>query len=468
MIVNCSVALRPGRFMSTNADCVYVRRNEIGPWVEDCQFTANTDDCMNFHTVGSRILEKIDTHTLRLEVLGEIRAYSPGDSVAIWDGHPGTDLPVYTTVASTDEASLTMTLADPVGAIQFDDDDSEKNSLIYNLSKANDRFVVKNNAVTNGKRYGLMVPSQNGIVVNNAFVGGRSSGLMIATRPSEGFGGTNVVVRGNLFEDLGHRKDYFEEGRGVITVDSLGQGWRHTPQRFNSDIQIIDNRIVGWNAAAFYVRSCFNVLIAGNEVTSGAMTTFSPEASSNHLVVVGNSDRVAFTDNILFDSRPGSDSFDDEGDNTNLLLEPFHTAASLFGDAVSEGGLGGAAATATATPFNDGVANLLKYAFNMDLSGADATLHTYASGTRGLPSILAEPAGPDTHVLRFEFVRRVRSGLSYTAQKSDSLMPLSWDEVGSTPVVEAIDENWERVVIKEPFNPATTPHFFGRVEVSLP
>ena len=169
------------------------------------------------------------------------------------------------------------------------------------------------------------------------------------------------------------------------------------------------------------------------------MTTFSPEASSNHLVVVGNSDRVAFTDNILFDSRPGSDSFDDEGDNTNLLLEPFHTAASLFGDAVSEGGLGGAAATATATPFNDGVANLLKYAFNMDLSGADATLHTYASGTRGLPSILAEPAGPDTHVLRFEFVRRVRSGLSYTAQKSDSLMPLSWDEVGSTPVVEAID-----------------------------
>jgi len=36
------------------------------------------------------------------------------------------------------------------------------------------------------------------------------------------------------------------------------------------------------------------------------------------------------------------------------------------------------------------------------------------------------------------------------------------------PTVISIDATWERVIYKEPYNAATTPRSFGRVQVTLP
>ena len=37
-----------------------------------------------------------------------------------------------------------------------------------------------------------------------------------------------------------------------------------------------------------------------------------------------------------------------------------------------------------------------------------------------------------------------------------------------TTTVTPINDQWERVLVQEPCNPATTPRCFGIVEVSLP
>jgi hypothetical protein len=142
------------------------------------------------------------------------------------------------------------------------------------------------------------------------------------------------------------------------------------------------------------------------------------------------------------------------------------TLREIYEEAVAAtSGLTGSNALPGALPFKDGVPNLLKYAFNMNLSGPDARTLTTASGTAGLPwAGLAESAsGP---VFRIEYLRRKGSGLHYVPKVSsnlDNFVPMIGDVTTSE-----ISPEWERVIIEAPWNPASTPKLFGRVEVSLP
>ncbi|MBK8039227.1 MAG: hypothetical protein IPK22_19150 [Verrucomicrobiaceae bacterium] len=121
----------------------------------------------------------------------------------------------------------------------------------------------------------------------------------------------------------------------------------------------------------------------------------------------------------------------------------------------------------TATPHNDGVSNLLKFAFNMNGGGPDVQTMP-PGGSSGLPGITTQPNGANS-IFRFEFVRRIGSGLIYTPQKSpDITNPALWNNLTDAPTVIPIDAFWERVVYEEPYDNATTPKCFGRVQVTLP
>ncbi len=141
--------------------------------------------------------------------------------------------------------------------------------------------------------------------------------------------------------------------------------------------------------------------------------------------------------------------------------------AMLFQSAMTAAGLSGADAALEAIPHNDGVENLLKYAFNMNLSGPDAVTMP-PGGSSGLPGIAAQPNGTAS-IFRYEFLRRRNSGLIYTPQKSPDISnPALWTNLTDVPTVISIDAVWERVVYDEPYNAATTPKCFGRVQVTLP
>jgi hypothetical protein len=122
-------------------------------------------------------------------------------------------------------------------------------------------------------------------------------------------------------------------------------------------------------------------------------------------------------------------------------------------------GLAGPNAQATATPFGDGVPNLLKYAFNMNPGGADRRTLVPGTGTVGLP-VMRIVSGS----VRYEFLRRKNSGLIYTPQQSSNLSGASWQAATGTTTVTPIDENWERVEIQQA--PGTARFF--RVLVALP
>ena len=128
-------------------------------------------------------------------------------------------------------------------------------------------------------------------------------------------------------------------------------------------------------------------------------------------------------------------------------------------------GLSGSDADPAATPFNDGVANLLKFAFNLNATGPDTRVLVKGTGTAGLPVFALTHAGSSSW-FTIEFLRRKTSGLIYTPKTSTDLQ--TYVPMIETPTVSAIDGEWERVVIQKPCNLATTPRLFGLVEVTLP
>ena len=134
--------------------------------------------------------------------------------------------------------------------------------------------------------------------------------------------------------------------------------------------------------------------------------------------------------------------------------------AVVFTDWATAAGLTGADATLTATPFNDGIENLLKCAFNMNAGGPDVSVLT-----AGLPQIAVDSSGSEP-VLRVAFLRRKGSGLIYTAQRFSSLV--GFVAMTGTPVVTPIDPQWERVSVEETFAPAIGSSAFARVRVRLP
>ncbi|MGC4013288.1 MAG: hypothetical protein QM755_02050 [Luteolibacter sp.] len=74
-------------------------------------------------------------------------------------------------------------------------------------------------------------------------------------------------------------------------------------------------------------------------------------------------------------------------------------------------------ALAWTAPHHDGVANLLKYAFNLDGTTPDVSHLAAGTGVRGLPSIVRAGSGAGT-TLNVEYVRRrnPRIGLYAAAQ----------------------------------------------------
>lgn len=137
------------------------------------------------------------------------------------------------------------------------------------------------------------------------------------------------------------------------------------------------------------------------------------------------------------------------------------SAESNFMAWAATAGLTGVRAEPGAIPHGDGVTNLLKYAFNMNVSRSDVSQLT-SGGTAGLPKITLDSIGAQ-RILRVEFVRRIGSGLVYTPQRSNAL----GEFVGLTaiPIVTPINAQWELVRIEEAFN---TGSGFARVSVSFP
>lgn len=130
-----------------------------------------------------------------------------------------------------------------------------------------------------------------------------------------------------------------------------------------------------------------------------------------------------------------------------------------FASWTNAAGLSGTDAEPTAAPFGDGVPNLLKYAFNMNAAGPDASVLTLG-GTSGLPRVAVDTTDGQT-VIAFEFLRRRTGSLAYEAQESTDLADFT--PLVGTVSTAPIDDDWERVIITPAASASPTRFFRVRV-----
>jgi hypothetical protein len=175
--------------------------------------------------------------------------------------------------------------------------------------------------------------------------------------------------------------------------------------------------------------------------------------------------------NTVTDTNDGSGGFGADGFSANhstLLDFPISAVSTngIIDAAFTDAGLTTTEDQALdATPFNDGVENLLKYAFNMNLNAPDSsTLED--GGNSGLPASGIKEVNGQT-VWQVEYVRPKGSGLIYSPKKTGSLDQAFEPMVGSESI-EDLGNGLERVTISEPCDPTTTPSCFSIVEVSTP
>lgn len=141
------------------------------------------------------------------------------------------------------------------------------------------------------------------------------------------------------------------------------------------------------------------------------------------------------------------------------------TAATLFEGWTTSAGFTGSTAAAGAAPHMDGVANLVKYAFNLNPNAPDTRMLVRGSGTAGLPHFALERDASSANFV-VEYVRRRNSGLVYTPKISTDLV--TYRPMFGVSSTTAIDDSWERVIIAMPVDLATMPRLFGKVDVTLP
>jgi hypothetical protein len=201
---------------------------------------------------------------------------------------------------------------------------------------------------------------------------------------------------------------------------------------------------------------------------AGATTDFTVSALSGTEIPLG-SGTVAFTVSFNPTSSGHKAANLQISSNVTGTKNPFDialqaTVGVTFTDWAGNAGLTMENAALTATPYGDGIENLLKYAFN--LNGGEPDVSVLAmGGTAGLPRITLDTSGVEP-VLRVEFLRRKGSGMTYTPQRSSSLN--GFETMTGAEVVTAIDAQWERVTVEEPAALSAGACLFARVQVAMP
>ncbi len=275
-------------------------------------------------------------------------------------------------------------------------------------------------------------------------------------------------------------------GRGVIVADFTGNGWQDIliinhaarPELFenlggdNDWLRInlrgtVSNRqgIGAWitvtpDLAAPEVQYVHEVNLEANFLSHSETTAHFGLGK----MAAGTVDHV----HIRWPSGVEQDFFDVEINQVHAFVEEVPATSperERFDAAAAAAGLSGPAAEPKAVPFGDGARNLIKYAFNLDLSGPDRRLLTPGGDeTAGLPAVYRKE-DEEGAFLVIEFLRRRDSDLVYTPYWSVDLH--NWQPIAALPVVTGIDSDWERAVVSLPLHP-TDSRCFGKVRVTLP
>ena len=271
--------IKPGRWISANADTVHLQSSRIGPWIEDCVFEGPMDDQMNFYTIPLPIEEMLRDNTYKFSGPAA-RKISKGDSLTLFDRKTGLVTGVATVMAVDTEKNI-VTLDHSFKELNTGNKNDYK---FYNHNLISNYFVLKNNVFRNSSGNGLFSKRSFGLIEHKTLEGLAASALSLYNINSlpnvlsnEGLGTDNLVVRGNTFKGCGYNANFLRiPFAGTISI-CAGEALNGTKGGIlHRNLFFENNEFEAWQKCAFYISNAENVHICNNTLTNARTSSKIP------------------------------------------------------------------------------------------------------------------------------------------------------------------------------------------------
>lgn len=258
------------RPIAATADAIHAGSSRGSIRIEDTVLGGGGDDTLNLHD-GSVYAIRLDAH----RVLTLNHNNLPGNY--FWKGNR-----VEFRQEDFSPAGFTGTLADVNRArigrgqveLVFEEEVPEplgRGFVLFNRAYGTHDVIVRGCVFDNFPR-GILLMADNSTVEGNRFRFGKAGAIKIESGYtmkvwSEGYGATNVVIRGNVFDSVNRMGRYDFEGRPDIYVSTyrvVDPSMDKARYPLFRDILIENNRFIGTAGATIYLASAADVTIRGN------------------------------------------------------------------------------------------------------------------------------------------------------------------------------------------------------------
>ncbi len=207
-VIGCKVMIKSERLHSANADCFHINGGKFGPWIENSLFEGYSDDAINMKASKSYILKQESPTKLLVKP-----AARKGDIICIFNPREGKLIGKYNVIKNEfiRGAGMLITLDKPIEQ-ELNIGETKKNDLIYNDSKSNESFVIRNNTFRNARRYGILIQNSYGMIERNLFENLSQSAITLNNGVDwgEGFIAHDIVINQNIFKNCGYDAKYLK------------------------------------------------------------------------------------------------------------------------------------------------------------------------------------------------------------------------------------------------------------------
>ncbi len=274
-LLNVAIVRPPGkdRPITSAADHLNVMQSKGFLKLESCEFSFGGDDCVNIHD-GSVFGVKAGAHTLQIRNLRYPRSYHEGDAIELRNDD-------FSPSGCVSRLKAIKAAAAPGASPEFVFEDelpspSGAGFVLFNRRYGSGNVIIRNSSFHDNQARGLLLSGDAITVEDNLFRHNEKSAVMLQTGYTtnswcEGYGASNIVIRGNVFENVNPRGSYASDKAPAIYFNvylNRDPSLEKTAYPILKDILIEGNKFLNSPGAAAYVCSARNVKFRGNLIVN--------------------------------------------------------------------------------------------------------------------------------------------------------------------------------------------------------
>ena len=306
-ITGCSIGMKPGRWISTDADGVHMLQCENGPVVENCTFDAIADDCFNLRFGDPQyVLAKTDAkHFLLTPKESDsvpYQRYVPGDLLTVYNAKEGT-LIAQAVIRSVEKQSKGY-LIGVDDRIPFQSIGGKLDGdFVFSSRLCTAGAIIRNNTFLNGNRHGILLRAHDALIESNRFENMAGIAVFCINEPSagtknnEGFDASGSVICGNYVSNCLMRTSFLEADYGASISVALLKFDGLASWKGQQNITIEGNTIDAWRKSAVAAFCVDGITVRSNRIGGNIDISSMIRNSEPKAVRIENASHVQEADN---------------------------------------------------------------------------------------------------------------------------------------------------------------------------